>query len=193
MTTDSKFFSVHLQSLESFAQELQTQLDGLRAPLDRLAVLTQQDLALGSFGEAYGLGTHHARIAEQMYTLMQAVRQAVGFAGEVTNTVVTSYQKFDQQSAAALGTSGAVQLGTSGAVQPGITGVGLTDAVPPGSTGAVQPATVQPVAVQVALSQPADVQITGPNLPADLPVTVTRQQPPPFTYSVPPGIAATGG
>ena len=63
--TDSKFFSVHLQSLERFAQELQTQLDGLRAPLDRLAVLTQHDLALGSFGEAYGLGTHHARIADQ--------------------------------------------------------------------------------------------------------------------------------
>jgi len=188
MTTDSKFFSVHLQSLESFAQELQTQLDGLRAPLDRLAVLTQHDLALGSFGEAYGLGTHHARIAEQMYTLMQAVRQAVGFAGEVTNTVVTSYQKFDQQSAAALGTSGAGLPGATGAVQPGASG-----AVQPDTSGVVQPATVQPVAVQVALSQPADVQVTGPSLPANLPVTVTQQQPQPFTYSVPPGLPAAGG
>ncbi len=130
MSTDSKSFRVHLQSLETFAQELRTQLDGLRAPLDRLAALTQYDLALGSFGEAYGLGTHHARIAEQMYSLMQAVRQAVGFAGEVTTTVVTSYQRFDQHSAAALGvqvTGPALPATVTEQAQP------FTYSVPPGA------------------------------------------------------------
>jgi hypothetical protein len=182
-------FSVHLESLEGFAQELQTQLDGLRAPLDRLAVLNREDLALGSFGEAYGLGAHHARIAEQMYTLLQAVRQAVGFAGEVTGTVVTSYQRYDQQAAAALGPSSTVQTSTvPTSTVP--TSTVPTSTVPPGAGGAVPP-TTQPVAVQVTLSQPADVQVSGPNLPANLPVTVTRQQP--FTYSQPPGLPATGG
>ena len=107
-----------------------------RAPHGKLEIiptkpcLTQHDLALGSFGEAYGLGTHHARIAEQMYSLMQAVRQAVGFAGEVTTTVVTSYQRFDQHSAAALGvqvTGPALPATVTEQAQP------FTYSVPPGA------------------------------------------------------------
>jgi hypothetical protein len=106
MVTDSANtdppFSVHLQSLQSFGQELQTQLDGLRQPLDRLSQLLRRELPLGSFGEAYSLSGHHLSMAGQMYSLLQAVRQAVEFSGQVTGQVVASYQQYDQQAATAL-------------------------------------------------------------------------------------------
>jgi hypothetical protein len=147
-------FGVHLESLQSFGQELQTQLDGLRQPLDRLSQLLRQELPLGSFGEAYSLAAHHQSMAGQMYSLLQAVRQAVEFSGQVTGQVVASYQQYDQQAANALADPTAVGAGGS----------------------------VQPVGVQVLLSQPASVQLTGASLPAHLPVTVTQQS---FTYSDP--------
>jgi hypothetical protein len=92
-------FTVHLQSLEQFATELQTQLDGLAQPLDRLSGLAQGDLPLGGFAEAYALASHHRTLTDQMYGLLQAVRQAVGFAGQVTQQVTVSYQQYDQQAA----------------------------------------------------------------------------------------------
>ena len=103
MTPDpaTAFFSVHLQSLQQLAQELATELDGLRAPLDRLSELSQRELPLGSFAEGYTLGAHHLALAGQMYGLLQAVRQAVSFAGQVTHEVSSSYQRFDQQASAA--------------------------------------------------------------------------------------------
>jgi hypothetical protein len=103
MSVDSGFFSVHLQSLERFAVELETQLDGMRRPSERLAALAEQELPMGAFNEAYSLTLCELTTAEQMYALLQAVREAVGFAGEVTRTIAAAYQNFDQQAAAALG------------------------------------------------------------------------------------------
>jgi hypothetical protein len=97
-------FRVHLDSLERFVQELDTQIEGLRMPADRLAVLTERQLPLGAFGEAYELSVRHLTVADQMYSVLQAVREAVGFAGEVTRTVATAYQRFDTQATASLST-----------------------------------------------------------------------------------------
>jgi hypothetical protein len=161
-------FSVHLQSLQSFGQELRTQLDGLRQPLDRLSQLLQRELPLGSFGEAYSLAGHHLSMAGQMYSLLQAVRQAVDFSGQVTGQVVASYQQYDQQAATALADPSAATA------DPGVATASPT-------AGGVASG-VQPVGVQVSLSQPASVQLSGASLPAHLPVTVTRQS---ITYSDP--------
>jgi hypothetical protein len=105
MATDSGFFDVHLQSLDSFANELEGQLDALRKPTDRLGELAGGELPLGEFAEAYELTARHEAAAQQMYTLLAAVRQAVGFAGSVTRTVETAYRNFDQSAADRIGSA----------------------------------------------------------------------------------------
>jgi hypothetical protein len=126
MSTDSGFFNVHLQSLERFANELEGQLDAMRKPSDRLGELAGQELPLGRFAEAYALGLRQLTAAQQMYGLLQAVREAVGFAGEVTRTITASYRQFDQQAAGGYAAPGTT--GTGPAVTPASVGVSVPPA-----------------------------------------------------------------
>nr|MDT0661552.1 hypothetical protein [Micromonospora sp. DSM 115978] len=100
-SADTGSFRVHLQSLVDFADELATQLDALRGPTDRLTVLGGRPLALGLFAPAVPLGQRHAGTADQMQDLLIGVRHAVAFAEEVTRTIATEYQRYDEQVAAA--------------------------------------------------------------------------------------------
>jgi hypothetical protein len=146
MSTDSDFFAVHLQSLERFAAELESQLDAMSKPSDRLAGMAGRALPLGQFAEADALGARQMSAAEQMHGLLQAVREAVGFAGDVTRTIAAAYQRFDQQAADGYG-----------ALTPG------------GSPGTAV------VGVDVAVPQPATVTVTGSGVAPGVPVTVTAQ------------------
>ena len=92
---DSSFF-VHLQSLYDFASELQTQLTGMTAPVDRLDSLARNPVLLGDFGEAHVLGASHQAAIAEMSQLLGQVQQAIDFAENVTNTVATGYQQADQ-------------------------------------------------------------------------------------------------
>jgi hypothetical protein len=108
---DSSFF-VHLQSLFDFGDELQTQLTGMTAPMDRLRTLAGTPVLLGSFGEANTLGvSHHAAVAE-MSELLGQVQQAIEFAENVTKTVATGYQQVDQDVA------GGMQVKDTSSPQP---------------------------------------------------------------------------
>lgn len=91
-----KSFFVHLQSLFDFANELQTQLTGMAAPVDRLGTLATAPVLLGDFGEAHSLTASHQAAIAEMSDLLGEVRQAVDFAENVTNTVATGYQQADQ-------------------------------------------------------------------------------------------------
>ena len=160
MTADAGFFRVHLQSLDDFGQELQSQLDALRRPADRLATLSGQQLPLGDFAEANALADRHAGAIEQMTGLMRAVLAAVAFAGEVTNTVAASYQQFDQQAAAAYGgaatagpTPTAVQVSVPAPATVTVAGPNL----PPGLPVSVTQTPVQ--AVQYA--DPSQAPVAG--------------------------------
>lgn len=133
MTTDGGFFDIHLRSLEHFANELETQLDALRRPADRLSGLAAEDLPLGRFGEADTLGAAHAAAARQMHGLLQAVRAAVGYAGGVTRTVINDYRAFDQRAADSYTTPA------------------------PGAGSAPPAGPVRPVSVTVSVAQPATI------------------------------------
>jgi hypothetical protein len=91
-----KSFFVHLQSLFDFASELQTQLTGMTAPVDRLGTLATSPVLLGDFGEAHSLGASHLAAIAEMSELLGQVQQAIDFAENVTNTVATGYQQADQ-------------------------------------------------------------------------------------------------
>jgi hypothetical protein len=102
MNTDNGFFREHVQSLERFGAELSAQLDALRGPSDRLAVLAGGELPLGDFAEAHALALRQLTAARQMAGLVQAVHEAVSFAGEVTRVVATGNEHLDQQAAGML-------------------------------------------------------------------------------------------
>jgi hypothetical protein len=105
MGTDAGFFQLHVKSLERFAAELDTQLDALRGPTDRLTVLAGTELPLGGFAEAQALGQRELTVTRQMLPLLQALRDAVAFAGEVTRAVAGQYQQFDERAVAAYGSA----------------------------------------------------------------------------------------
>jgi hypothetical protein len=172
-------FSVHLQALQQFEQELQTQLEGLTKPLDRIASVAQSEPPLGSFPEGQTLAARHLAVASQMYTVLQAVRQAVAFAGEVTKTVTATYQKFDGHAASNLGFMDQSQLASyANTLDPGVVGPNTLGQT---TTGA------RPIAIQISSDQPANITVTGDNVPANLPIVV--QGPgttsTPITYSDP--------
>jgi hypothetical protein len=173
MTTDAGF-SVHLQSLEAFAQELAAQLDAMQRPSDRLYVLAGQGLPLGEFGEAHVLAARHAEVAGQMHALLSAVQEAVAFASEVTKTIATSYQSFDEGAAANYQNPGVI---TGPAAVAGAAAAAAGGAAGAGGSGSG----ATPIAVNVSIPSSATVTVDG-NVPAGLPVTVTEQ---PFTYSDP--------
>jgi hypothetical protein len=103
MDTDNGFYREQLQSLERFGVELSAQLDALRGPSDRLGLLAGGELPLGDFAEARALALRQLTAARQMTGLLQAVREAVSFAGEVTRVLATRHEHFDRQAAAAFG------------------------------------------------------------------------------------------
>ncbi len=183
MSSDSGFFEVHLQSLERFAAELEGQMDAMRPPGDRLAVLAGLRLPLGRFAEADALATRQAEAAQQMYGLLQAVREAVSFAGQVTRTVAAAYQRFDQQAAAAYG---------SPASAPGS---GPASTAPGSVSGSPAGGPVQLVGVNVSVPQPVTVTVNGPGVQTNLPVTVTYSDPAqaPQAVTSPVPSAPTGG
>src|SRR5215471_18711134 len=118
MSDDSHSFAVHLDSLKQFARELETQIDGMTKPSNGLAALLQAPMSLGNFGEATSLSGRHGAAVTQMHELLGNVKQAIGFADDVTGTVATGYQHTDENIASALGLGSATS-----AVQPVVTTV----------------------------------------------------------------------
>jgi hypothetical protein len=118
MSDDSHSFAVHLDSLKQFARELETQIDGMTKPSNGLAALLQAPMSLGNFGEASSLSGRHGAAVTQMHELLGNVKQAIGFADDVTGTVATGYQHTDEHIASALGLGSATT-----AVQPVVTTV----------------------------------------------------------------------
>lgn len=102
--TDSSF-SVQLASLLGFASELQTQTEGVAAPINTLATQSGSQPQLGAFTEAATLAERQQAAVQEMYGLLSQVRQAIGFAADVTNTVASGYQQADHDVAASLGNS----------------------------------------------------------------------------------------
>lgn len=128
MSDDSHSFAVHLDSLKQFARELETQIDGMTKPSNGLAALSQTPMSLGNFGEASSLSGRHGAAVTQMHELLDNVKQAIGFADDVTGTVATGYQHADEHIASALG------LGSvTTAVDPVVSAVGNTAATITGS------------------------------------------------------------
>jgi hypothetical protein len=104
MSDDHKHsFAVHLDSLKQFAHELETQIDGMTKPSNGLAALLSAPVSLGNFGEASSLSGRHGAAVSQMHDLLTIVKQAIGFANDVTTTVATGYQHTDENIATALG------------------------------------------------------------------------------------------
>lgn len=110
---DSSFF-VHIQSLFDFGSELQTQLTGMTAPVDRLSTLARSPVLLGDFGEAHVLGVGHQAAITEMSELLGQVQQAIGFAENVTSTVATGYQQADQDVAGGMQVKDTTDVSPSG-------------------------------------------------------------------------------
>jgi hypothetical protein len=88
-------FLVHLQSLVDFARELDGQFEAIRKPTDDMASLSSQPMLLGDFLEAGALLARQRAAAAQMHDLLDAVRSAINFAGDVTGTISDSYARYD--------------------------------------------------------------------------------------------------
>lgn len=93
-------YSVETSSLRAFAQELQAQLDGLAKPMNTLASQSSSQPQFGGFTEAQTLGQSQQAAIQQMSDLLSQVKQAVGFAENVTTKVATAYENTDRDAAA---------------------------------------------------------------------------------------------
>lgn len=89
------FFLVHLQSLTDFARELETQVGAIRTPTQSLSGLATHPMALGEFGEGHGLHARHQAAAAEIHQVLESARGAIEFAGDVTDVIASSYQRFD--------------------------------------------------------------------------------------------------
>jgi hypothetical protein len=96
-------FSVQPSSLLSFAQELQTQLDGIAAPMNALATQSGTQPQFGAFTEAWLFGQSQQSAVQEMYELLGQVKQALSFTENVTSTIASAYQDADQDVAASYG------------------------------------------------------------------------------------------
>lgn len=96
-------YSVQISSLLAFGQELQTQVEGIAAPMNTLATQSGSQPQFGAFTEAWMLGDSQQSAIEEMYGLLAQVRQAISFAENVTSTVASGYQQADQDVAASFG------------------------------------------------------------------------------------------
>ncbi|MGW0431706.1 hypothetical protein ACWDV4_04020 [Micromonospora sp. NPDC003197] len=88
-------FRVHLESLQEFARELETQLEAMRKPTDNLGLLRVQPMLLGDFVEASSLSDRHRTAVEQMHELLHTVREAIAFANDVTHMIADGYADYD--------------------------------------------------------------------------------------------------
>jgi hypothetical protein len=147
---DNASFRVHLQSLVDFARELETQLEALARPVDRLSVLGGQPLALGEFDEALSLRQRHGLAAQQMHDLVSTVRDVVGFADDVTHAIANGYTQHDQQIAGAFQDRGTQLAGST------VTIAGVA------ASGAVTPAAVTPAPVNPAPVNPWVANVSNP-------------------------------
>jgi hypothetical protein len=95
---DISFF-VHLQSLTDFENELETQLEALQKPNSHLTDLIDGQVQLGNFAEADSLRAQHDQVVGEMMDLLGQVKDAIGFAQQVTGTVATDYQQADDNAA----------------------------------------------------------------------------------------------
>src|SRR5262245_38153618 len=109
--TANESFAVDLQSLTDFAGELATQLSGMTQPLSQLDSLVDHKLLLGEFGEAYSLWDDHGIAVSEMYVLVGRARDAIEFANEITGTVSTAYQHYDDTVGSAIRTVTAPEQG----------------------------------------------------------------------------------
>lgn len=100
--TDTSFY-VHLKSLRDFARELETQLQGILGPAGQLDSLQGTPILLGAFGEASELSQAHQAAAQEMQELLGQVKQAIGFAENVTKVVASGYEQADQSAASGMG------------------------------------------------------------------------------------------
>ncbi|HET9140818.1 hypothetical protein [Actinophytocola sp.] len=92
MPADSELL-VHLESLLTFADELERQLTSLADPAGRLDTLAGHEPAPGAFVEAASLVEDHRRVVAGMREALDQTRQAIGFAREVTVTVADGYRR----------------------------------------------------------------------------------------------------
>jgi hypothetical protein len=135
-------YSVQPSSLRAFAQELQTQLDGIATPMNTLATQSSTQPQFGAFTEAWMLGESQQSAIQEMYDLLEQVKQALGFAENVTSTIATAYEDADQDVATSYGAPGtttASGTGTTTASASGTTtalGTGTTTASGTGTTTA---------------------------------------------------------
>ena len=135
-------FHVDLESLTAFSEELKTQLSGMTTPLSHLTSLTGEVIEFGAFSEAKLLWHNHDTAAEKMTTLVSQARDAIDFAEEITKSVHSSYDHFDDEYNnkinAAGGIGGVVDSVTGGLVD-GVTGTvdGITDGITSSVNGLV--------------------------------------------------------
>ena len=92
MPADSELL-VHLESLLTFADELDRQLTSLADPAGRLDTLAGHEPAPGAFLEGSYLVEDHRHAVAGMRDALEQTRQAVGFAREVTVTVANAYRQ----------------------------------------------------------------------------------------------------
>ncbi len=162
MSPDSnQSFSVHLQSLTDFARELETQIEGLTKPADGLYALNSAPMLLGEFNEAYTLRGGHQVTVSQVSDLLGQVKQAIGFAQEVTTTVAAGYQHTDAAIAGALDVSAL----TTAAATAGSTLTTITTTVDTSIAGTVE-AAIESVTGTAPTATPATIPTAPPATPA---------------------------
>lgn len=99
-------YSIQPTSLLDFANELQTQIEGIAAPMNALAKQASTQPKFGGFPEAQTLSASQQSALEQMYSLLGQVKEAIGFVQNVTTAVAHDYQQADQDVAAGYGAPG---------------------------------------------------------------------------------------
>jgi hypothetical protein len=101
-------FSVHIGTLRKFEESLMKQIDELKATKHAVRDLATHQVRLGNFLEAKLLVERHDTTIAEMESLLDGVREAIIFAGEVTHTVEKSYRQGDGHAADGLAVAGAV-------------------------------------------------------------------------------------
>jgi hypothetical protein len=99
-------FSIQPTSLLDFANELQTQIEGISAPMNALATQAGSKPQFGGFAEAQTFSASQATALEEMHSLLGQVKEAIGFVQSVTTAVAHDYQQADQDAAASFGAPG---------------------------------------------------------------------------------------
>jgi hypothetical protein len=96
-------YSMHFESLKSFARELQAQIDAIGQSADHLADPVMAAVAFGDFNEANALRDRHAQALAEMTALLEQVLAAIHFAEQVTGTIAGSYTAADHAAAQSYG------------------------------------------------------------------------------------------